>query len=343
MTQDPYGTPPGSGYVVRGEVVPDDEADGAPPTAPMTHFQRVASALRGDRTDPAMADRAPSDQGAEPADPQSPDPDGTWPGTNQAAVTASPDAQDAPDLQDEAGDEAGRDATRPEEVVAVRRPDDGTRDYWDDTDETGPEEAAAAAAPDEAAVGAGADAAAQDLTTTQPDLYGTTARTQTDAATAGTAAPATAAEAAGLSAVEPEPVGRHASVPVQEGFPVQEGAQVQEGLRPGESESALGDFNDLIYGSLLPDAAEFKARWQQVQFRFVDDPAGSVTEAADVIAQVTAELEAAIQERQRAISARQHALRDRWSEGKSSDTESLRETLLMYRAFLDQLTGPKAG
>ncbi len=112
-------------------------------------------------------------------------------------------------------------------------------------------------------------------------------------------------------------------------------------MRPGESDSGLRDFSDLTYGSLLPDATEFKARWQQVQFRFVDDPAGSVTEAADVIAQITAKLEAAIQERQRAISDRQRTLRDRWSEGKSTDTESLRETLLMYRAFLDQLTGPK--
>ncbi len=66
------------------------------------------------------------------------------------------------------------------------------------------------------------------------------------------------------------------------------GAPVQEGLRPGEIDSGLADFSDLTYSSLLPDAAEFKTRWQQVQFRFVDDPAGSVTEAADVIAQVTA-------------------------------------------------------
>ena len=150
---------------------------------------------------------------------------------------------------------------------------------------------------------------------TQPDLYGTTADRETGAAAADAAA-------------EPVVVGKHAAAPVQ------------EGLRPGESESGLGDFSDLTYGSLLPDAAEFKTRWQEVQFRFVDNPQGSVTEAADVIAQVTAKLEAAIQERQRAIAERQRTLRDRWSEGKSTDTESLRETLLMYRAFLDQLTGP---
>ena len=91
----------------------------------------------------------------------------------------------------------------------------------------------------------------------------------------------------------------------------------------------------LGHGYLIPDAAQYTARWQQIQFKFVDDPHASVTEAADVIAQVTAKLEAAIQERQR-------SLRGRWGEGANADTEALREALLMYRAFLDQLIGPRA-
>ena len=309
MTQDPYRQPPGTGYVVPGEVVPDDEANVTPPTAPMTHFQKVASALGGDRTDPAMPAYVSSDQGASP---ESPDP-----GANQAGQS-SRDAQDAPqDAQGasrDAQDDADRDATRPEEIIAVRSPDAGSRDYWDDADQTGPHEVAQAAASDGPAADTRAGTAAQDPTT-QPNLYGAAASTATDTAHA---------EAAEVGAVEPEVVGKHA------------GAPAQEGLRPGESDHGLGDFSDLTYGSLLPDAAEFKARWHQVQFRFVDDPQGSVTEAADVIAQVTAKLEAAIAERQR-------ALRGRWSEGKSADTESLRETLLMYRAFLNQLTGPKDG
>jgi len=318
MTQDPYGQPPGTGYVVRGEVVPDDEANVTPPTAPMTHFQKVASALRGDRTDPAIPVQVPSDHGASP---ESADPDGTWPGANQAttATSSSLDAQDAAqDATADAQDDADRDATRPEEVAAVRSPDAGNRDYWDDADRTGPEEAGPEEAGPEETLGepagaagasaAGAGTATLDPATTQPDLYGATAHT----------------EVPEVGAAEPDVVGKHA------------GAPAREGLRPGEADDGLGDFSDLTYGSLLPDAAEFKARWQQVQFRFVDDPQGSVTEAADVIAQVTAKLEAAIAERQR-------ALRGRWSEGKSADTESLRETLLMYRAFLNQLTGPKDG
>ena len=372
MTQDPYGPPPCSGSVVRGEVVPDDEANVTASTTPMTHFQKVASALRGDRTDPAM----PAVQEAGPADPESPDPNGTWPDATQAAGMTSPDAPEA--VRDGAdSQEADQDAdpAHAEEVGAVRSPDDESHDYWDaaeaDRDET------SASASTQSVPAADADAGTlqtrpdgqetrpdeQDPTMTQPDLYGTAARPGTDAAAAGAgtagagtepgapgagvpgaadavepgAADAVEADAAGAvepgaaGAVEPGTVGKHA------------GAPAQEGLRPGESDSGLGDFSDLTYGSLLPDAAEFKVQWQQVQFRFVDDPQGSVTEAANVISQVTAKLEAAIQERQRAIAERQRTLRDRWSEGKSTDTESLRETLLMYRTFLDQLTGPKAG
>ena len=114
--------------------------------------------------------------------------------------------------------------------------------------------------------------------------------------------------------------------------------------------SALGDFSDLTYGNLIPDATVYLEQWQQVQFKFVDDPHASVTEAADIVAQVTAKLEAAIQERQRAIEERQRAiaeqqrsLRDRWGEGTNADTEGLRETLRMYRTFIDQLIGSRAG
>lgn len=81
----------------------------------------------------------------------------------------------------------------------------------------------------------------------------------------------------------------------------------------------------------------------------MDDPQGSVTEAAEVIQQVTSKLETAIQERQRAIQDRQRAiqerasaLRGRWGEGSNADTETLRETLRMYKAFMDQLVGPSS-
>ncbi len=133
----------------------------------------------------------------------------------------------------------------------------------------------------------------------------------------------------------PNGAGRHAGAPAQE-------------LRPGDATDSLDDLGDLAYGKLLPDAVDFTEQWQQIQFRFVDDPQASVTEAAEVVAQVTAKLEAAIaerqraiEERQRAIAERQRSLRGRWGDGAEADTETLRETLRMYRAFLDQLIGPK--
>ena len=115
-------------------------------------------------------------------------------------------------------------------------------------------------------------------------------------------------------------------------------------MRPGESDSGLGDFGDLPTGACCPDAAEFKARWQQIQFRFVDDPQGSVTEAADVIAQVTAQAaKPPSQERQRAISERQRALREQVERRQEHRHRVAARDAAMYRAFLDQLIGPKIG
>jgi hypothetical protein len=162
-------------------------------------------------------------------------------------------------------------------------------------------------------------------------------------APAGDVPAATDAEAAGST-------GRHAAAtsaaPADAGL--RPGEAADSNLRPGEAAGNLGDFSDLTYGNLVPDAEQFTAQWQEIQFRFVDDPRGSVTEAADIVAQVTAKMEAAIQERQRAIEERQQAiaeqqrsLRGRWGEDSNADTENLRETLRMYKTFLDQLIGSR--
>jgi len=49
MTEDQHGQARGPGYVVRGDVVPEDETEEArtEESKPMTRFQKVASALRG--------------------------------------------------------------------------------------------------------------------------------------------------------------------------------------------------------------------------------------------------------------------------------------------------------
>src|SRR5580692_870224 len=57
MTQDQYGQAQSTGYGARGDVVEDENDDYADDSGkPMTRFQKVASALRGDRTDPEEVD-----------------------------------------------------------------------------------------------------------------------------------------------------------------------------------------------------------------------------------------------------------------------------------------------
>jgi hypothetical protein len=298
MTQDQYGQAQGTGYVVRGEVVPDDGTDEryADEGGPMTRLRKVASALRGDKP----GETVPDETAAPSAD--TTDPNGTWPNRAGAPSTvstvSSPAAEDEADYAD---DPEYADATGPNDADVVRVPEAGDRDYWDDAHKT-PAPGGSVAADQATVPDTGIDSGAPG--------YG--------------------------SQAESVPTGKHA-------------ATADAGLRPGEATDRLGDFGDIAFGNLLPDAAQFTAQWQQIQYRFVDDPQGSVTEAADVVSQVTTRLEAAIQERQRAIEERQRAieeragaLRGRWGDGSNADTETLRETLRMYRAFMDQLIGPAA-
>jgi hypothetical protein len=370
MTQDQYGQTRGPGYVVRDEAVPDNEAEAAnEQSKPMTRFQKVASALLGDKPDQDEADQAAGDQmamnqrGSGPNEPNEAD-QASATRQDEAAAAYSPGSRDAMEAQNAVEAQNAADMTAPAGGRTGTGTGTGRGDYWDEagTARAGRDEAVAATSPDvplmdtdadpltrQDAAGASQTATgAEDHQATQPDMFGTTAQPgngttpaphqgqagapHQDQAGAATIADVPAGEAG-------ETAGRHAAA-----------VPAETEMRLGESTGALGDFSDLSYGNLIPDAEQFTAQWQQIQFRFVDDPRGSVTEAADVIAQVTAKMETAIQERQRAIAERQRAiqeqqrsLRGRWGEGTNADTEGLRETLRMYRTFLDQLIGPRAG
>ncbi len=330
MTQDQYGQARGPGHVVRGDVVPEDAAEEFPTgeSKPMTRFQKVASALRGGGTEHDDEDQAVADQAAA-------DRAGTVPDVPDAAAAH----QDAPAA-------SPRWVTQQDEAAMVNSPIAREKhpngDYW--------EEPGAVTSPDVPVTQAGPYAA--DHPATEPDMFGTTTRARNGTAAAPAAGgqagaatiadvPASGAPASGV----PDPAadatgttGRHAA-----------GTPAGSELRPGEAAGTLGDVSDLSYGNLIPDLAVYTEQWQQIQFRFVDDPHGSVTEAADIVAQVTAKMETAIQERQRAIEERQRAIQDqqrslrgRWGEGTNAGTEALRETLRMYKTFLDQLIGPRA-
>jgi hypothetical protein len=360
MTQDQYGQAQDAGYGNRGDVVEDEDQG-----KPMTRFQKVASALRGDRSD---RDEDEVEAGPGPAEAAGADLTGRPDlATNSDVVAAGdPSWVTHPDETATAGSQRGDywevPNGREDQVDAVTNPDTPVADA--DTDPLGRQETVEQTHPDlsdnqaplatqageyETPGGTAGDTIAGDTvagdtvagdTVAGDTVPGGTApadRSDTvDEAGAATIADAPVTQAAD-GTVGTEAVGRHAA------------AAPGEELRPGEATGTLEDLGDLAYGDLLPDATHFTEQWQQIQFRFVDDPQASVTEAAEVVAQVTAKLEAAIQERQRAIEARQQAiqerqrsLRDRWGEGSEADTETLRETLRMYRAFLDQLIGPKA-
>ncbi len=348
MTQDQYGQARGPGNVIHGDPVPDQETDEAQTdeTKPMTRFQKVASALRGDRPDRDETD-----------------PDQPYPAERDESATAdTPIYRETEGGMTPAAGDVGPAASRAGEPSAVDT--DRTRhDYWDEPGSADRPTDPGAGLPADTAAARDAGVVAMDpdvpVDETHPDVpvdethagvpfSVPAAEGQPGAATIADAPPSAFTDAPAGASVETATGAEETAVPdVAAGQP----APRDRDLRPGEGEAAgsLGDFSDLTYGNLIPDAAHYTEQWQQVQFKFVDDPHASVTEAADIVAQVTAKLEAAIQERQRAIEERQRAiqeqqrsLRDRWGEGSNADTENLRATLRMYKTFLDQLIGPKA-
>lgn len=303
MTQDQYGQARGPGYVVRGDAVPDDETEEYP-TEESKPMTRFQKVASALRGGGTEQDELDQPAADPPAEDQA--------AGNQAAQATDPGTAPAGPpwvtQQDEAVAVTSPDVPVPPDVSA-RAPETDTDPLTRQDQVTGQ---------------VGPDAV--DHPATEPDTFGTS----THASNGATSDPQ-AGEATGMA-------GRHAAA-----------ASADTGSRPGEANGTLGDFSDLTSGNLIADAAVYIEQWQQVQFKFVDDPHASVTEAADIIAQVTTKMEAAIQERQRAIEERQRAiaeqqrsLRGRWGEGTNADTEALRETLRMYKTFLDQLIGARA-
>ena len=303
MTQDQSGQARDSGYV-RGDVVTDDETEEFPASQAKPMTRFQKVASALPGGDPEQDEQ---DRTADPAADRA--------AVDEAAATDSP----------------------------VSREAQPRSDYWDEptTPDAERDEAVAVTSPD--TVDQAADQA-DDHQATQPDMFGTA----THAGNGAAVAPAAAGQA-GATTIEDVPVSGVPAGGAAVGAPAAAtGTAIATGtaggeMRPGEAAAALGDFSDLTYGNLIPDAAQYTDQWHQVQYRFVDDPHASVTEAADLIAQVTAKMEAAIQERQRAIAEQQRSLRGRWGAGTNADTETLRATLRMYKTFLDQLIGPRPG
>ncbi|HEY1323025.1 MAG TPA: hypothetical protein VGF32_22400, partial [Streptosporangiaceae bacterium] len=227
MTQDQYGQARGSGHVVHGDVVPEDETEeaGTEESKPMTRFQKVASALRGggSEQDEAAEDEAAADPAAEDRAAE-----------DRAAEDRASMDRPAADVQAADAQAGGLPWVTPQDEAAmtgspISRETAQKHDYWDDPDATAGHEdnAVAVTSPD----------TPPDRQATDPDMFGATRRTGEAPATA----PATegqpgAATIADVPAARPAPgaeaagsTGRHAAATPASGE-----------LRPGEATGALG-------------------------------------------------------------------------------------------------------
>jgi hypothetical protein len=82
----------------------------------------------------------------------------------------------------------------------------------------------------------------------------------------------------------------------------------------------------------LPDQASgpANARWQRIQAAFVDDPRKSVTEAHQLVGELTQHIVDA-------FAKERDDLERQWSNGADVSTEDLRVSLTRYRAFFSRL------
>ena len=207
MTQDQYGQARGSGYVVRDDVVPENEAEDvrSEESKPRTTFQKVASALRGEKE---------PDQGATEPD---------QPAANR--VTTSSEDTSGSDVMAPGSDRAAASppyVTERDEAAMANTPisqqtegaDVPRRDYWDEPDGSeGDNEAVAVTSPDPVATDRAArrgrsarqtDRDAMDHPATEPDMFGTTRRAGDETAEM----PAAAAEQPGAATIADVPAAR---------------------------------------------------------------------------------------------------------------------------------------
>jgi hypothetical protein len=85
-------------------------------------------------------------------------------------------------------------------------------------------------------------------------------------------------------------------------------------------------------GPLFPDDElhNFRARWDQVQTSFVDEPRQAVEQADSLVANVVKRIA-------EQFSTEREKLEDQWGKGDNVSTEDLRQALRRYRSFFDRL------
>jgi hypothetical protein len=95
-----------------------------------------------------------------------------------------------------------------------------------------------------------------------------------------------------------------------------------------DTDFADADARDPLFAE--DETERLRARWQETQASFVDEPQRAVEEADSLVAEFMQRLaETFSQERSR--------LESQWAEGGDASTEDLRVALQRYRSFFDRL------
>ena len=111
--------------------------------------------------------------------------------------------------------------------------------------------------------------------------------------------------------------------------PAEGGPMVEKPV--SENKARTNTMQDKLAPLFEEGAAEkFRTRWLAIQTKFVDDPADSVKQADDLVADV-------IQNVTRSFANRRDSLEKQWNGGEKASTEDLRIALKQYRSFFERL------
>jgi hypothetical protein len=107
---------------------------------------------------------------------------------------------------------------------------------------------------------------------------------------------------------------------------------MQTARETGETQNTLAPSKTVEANPLFPDDElhNFRARWDQVQTSFVDEPRQAVEQADSLVANVVKRIA-------EQFSTERANLENQWAQGDNVSTEDLRQALRRYRSFFDRL------
>jgi hypothetical protein len=110
------------------------------------------------------------------------------------------------------------------------------------------------------------------------------------------------------------------------------GVQPRQAQEPARASDASTDQREIERTPVMSDdaAQEYRARWQETQADFVDDPRSAVATADALVAEV---MKRVAEE----FANERNGLERQWNEGGQASTEDLRLAFQRYRSFFSRL------